>query len=190
MAFSTARNVPQGGNLEDENVSDARNGGVQMESLSGKGDLPHYCGRSRGMIRAKESIESRRHGPASGRNLRHPEETSEWVSPAVCGGSLGPRGGFHRGAPGREMACEELLHRAGIQGHAHGSPGGLVAGGVVEIGLAFPLEQVHVRVVEPFAGAGFEDRVERAQFPGRPGPSSGPGTRPSRCGPGWPRAGR
>jgi len=64
------------------------------------------------------------------------------------------------------MTHEKLLHGAVIESHTHSAPGGLVARSVSDVGLAVPLEQVHVGVVNPFAGTSFEDGVEWAEFPG------------------------
>jgi len=63
------------------------------------------------------------------------------------------------------VAGEEFFHGAGILGDADGSPGGLVAGGVVNIGITFVFKKIHIGVVDAFAGVRFEDGVEGAEFP-------------------------
>jgi hypothetical protein len=64
-----------------------------------------------------------------------------------------------------ETALEKLAHWAGEHRQEHAAPRLLVASGVEQIRVALVLEEVHVRVVHAFAGAGFEDRIERAEFP-------------------------
>lgn len=80
--------------------------------------------------------------------------------------SFGLRAGFCRGEAGGEVGGEEIFHRAVVEGDADGAPRGLVAGGVGNVGLSGPFEEVHIRVVYAFAGACFEDGVEGAEVPG------------------------
>src|SRR5208282_2537016 len=73
-----------------------------------------------------------------------------------------PRADLYGGGAFRETTGEKVLHGAGKHRHADRAPGLLVAGGVENVGVAFILEQVHIRVVDAFTRAGFQDRIKGA----------------------------